>query len=158
MSGPPPKTSDEIPHVVPTMLAEIIKVGREHGVSPAGFYKGARPAFGKEHPYGSVEDWETDGEAESAPLMVGMCRAWIRCFGRNQRVAPRSGTSYGLKHEVEQHFDKYINNGSFIVAGYLEGLIVQRTEHGSPNAYFNLNLKDLKNKAERLKAMAASSQ
>lgn len=150
MTGPYPRNEHAIPFVVPTTIEEIVEVARKNGVSPSGFCEHCRPAFGKDRPYGSVEDWKNGSSVEGELLMVGMCRAWIRCFGRNKNVS-KVNTSYGFKHEVERHFNHYIGNGSFIVAGYLEGLIVSRTSPGSPNAYFNLSRRDLRNAAQLLR-------
>jgi hypothetical protein len=124
---------------IPTSLDEIMEVAERERVSPAGFTDGYSPKRhqGKENPYGLPQDWRDTHE--SYLEAVGLCRAWIRQIPRRKTVNTGISTSYGFKHSVERYYNTYIPNGAFIVAAYMEGLSVRRTNPDSPNAYFNIS-------------------
>lgn len=70
-----------------------------------------------------------------------------------RKTLNKSVTSYGLKHQAERFFQAnprpdrpghgYIINGMMIVAAIHLGFKAASTHHGSPNAYFNVSLRNL---------------
>jgi hypothetical protein len=63
-------------------------------------------------------------------------REWLSRHGKLKKVN-KSGSSYGLKHVVENDIG-YITNGVFIAAAIAEGFRVVRIED-SPNAWLNIS-------------------
>lgn len=115
---------------VATTFDEIMKVAKERQVSLNGFVS----ALGKD----SSDDWI--GQEAEALQMVGLCRGWIRSRPRIKSLRKYPG-SYGYKHTVEQECERYICNGAFIIAAFLENVTVRRDEFDSPNATFNLGVR-----------------
>ena len=67
---------------------------------------------------------------------VGVCRRWIDKFAHKTARIRYSPTSYYLKHVVERWSDRYISNGSFIIAAAISGY--RWIPHNHVNAVFNL--------------------
>ena len=65
------------------------------------------------------------------PDQVEACRAFIRDHCREDK---RGHTSYQFKHIVEGFYNRYIQNGAFIVAAILEGKRLERIRLRGPNA------------------------
>ncbi len=75
------------------------------------------------------------------------CCRWLSMVKRRASINSNVGSSYGLKHQVEnywaKHFpdeDRYIANGMFIIAAIHLGFKFKRIDDG-PNAYFNISSK-----------------
>lgn len=64
---------------------------------------------------------------------------WLSGQRRTKQVNPRAGTSYGLKHKMEDAAG-YVTNGMFIAAAIACGFKVARA-FGSPNAFLNISTK-----------------
>lgn len=61
----------------------------------------------------------------------------------------RHRSSYGLKHDIEKRKEaecigNYLSNGELIYAMHLEGYNLIPTYDGSPNAYFNVSYKSVR--------------
>lgn len=74
-------------------------------------------------------------------LMIVLCMHWIGVQKRTQRPVTRYGSSYTLKHLVEEDVSRYISNGAFIAAARLEGLTESRVSPCSISADVNLSSK-----------------
>jgi hypothetical protein len=62
-------------------------------------------------------------------------------FGRRKSMN-RKRSSYGLKHDAERVAGDYVANGIMIAAALAMGFSAERTQAGSPNAYFNISTKE----------------
>lgn len=106
----------------------------ENDICTAGlkdFYTGAS---------GSINDSKYSGTPPD-PVMVELCREFIRTW-----VAPTScgkvrNSSYHMKHEVERWAGQYITNGAFILAALREGLQQEPTDGNSPNTWVYIKKK-----------------
>lgn len=52
-----------------------------------------------------------------------VCCEWLTLCRKRKTINPEIGTSYGLKHQVEKYFNKYVTNGSFIAAIIHSGVL-----------------------------------
>lgn len=95
---------------------------------------------------------------------VEICRAWIKEHATPAKKTLRKWGSHGLKHRVEDWTGTlrkewnqvdpwgrswsasyhYVSNGAFIEAARREGYQISPTGPGSPNAYFDMNLRPMK--------------
>ena len=73
---------------------------------------------------------------------VELCEKWIKEFTRKNVCINYNFSSYGLKHVVENHFGKYVSNGSFIKAALNLGFNIK--SNGQLNANFNLHYNETK--------------
>lgn len=111
-----------------------MKIG-EHNISAEGLLPNSR---------------EPDGLALNEPddKQIELATQWLTKFAKPLKTVRRTrGTSYGLKHRVEnwaiteQQDDPYVSNGAFIVAALRLGYVLKRargSKSGSQNVYFNI--------------------
>jgi hypothetical protein len=119
--------------MVPT-LQSIIEVAERKGISASGYDDRRNP----------VEDWKrySKGTGELGTINeVYLCRYWLqRCQLR--RDVDRRGTSYGMKHVVENLYDYYVCNGAFLIACHmLPQIRVERVEN-TLNGFINLSARN----------------
>lgn len=55
---------------------------------------------------------------------VEVCRAWLKDREKTKHLNPRAGSTYGLKHKVENDMGRYVSNDAFKEAARLEGFRV----------------------------------
>jgi hypothetical protein len=58
----------------------------------------------------------TDCGQDIDPEHFEICCAWLARCTLIKSINPKIGTSYGLKHRVEEWSGRYVTNGSFIAA------------------------------------------
>jgi hypothetical protein len=61
---------------------------------------------------------------------------------RPRKSMNRTRSSYGLKHDAERLAGDYVANGMMIAAALAMGFSAARTHSGSPNAHFNIGVKE----------------
>lgn len=72
---------------------------------------------------------------------VAVCRAWLRSRKKLKHINPRAGSSYGLKHKVEDDMGEYVSNDAFKEAARLEGFRIEFAGRGQlplMNPYINI--------------------
>ncbi len=75
------------------------------------------------------------------PQMVDLCRKFIKEWLTSSPNYKHKNSSYHLKHEVERWANRYISNGSFVLAAVLEGLEQKPTGINSPNTWVSVKKK-----------------
>jgi len=80
---------------------------------------------------------------EDALKQFALCCEWLGHATRTKSVNPRFGTSYGIKHRVEQAAGEYITNGMLICAAIHMGFKVRREDNSAPNAEFNIAIRSV---------------
>jgi hypothetical protein len=71
-----------------------------------------------------------------------LCVRWLSLFRRRQTINFSLGSSYSLKHLVEEWAGEYVSNGSFIAAAiFLNVTYLHRGD--SPNIFVAISSKDI---------------
>tara|TARA_R110000868_G_scaffold133329_1_gene344900 strand:+ start:1568 stop:1900 length:333 start_codon:yes stop_codon:yes gene_type:complete len=84
------------------------------------------------------------GEGDIRPHAVDLCIQWLFIVDglERRKTINENQNSYGLKHDVERYFSKYIANGEFICAALYLGY---KMKVRGPNAWFNIKQVQRKN-------------
>ena len=107
--------------------------------------------FGKHLPHNLDKNGFVEVKSDADAIDVGSL-ADLRNFinGTLNKVTAinKNVSSYGLKHICEDFLGKYVSNGELIAAMILCNFDYKRISDTSPNAYFNVSMKDV-NKLSR---------
>lgn len=101
-----------------------------------------------------LDMWGLQGKTEFDPAIfendrIEVIRSIIKANYVPIKSIMRHRSSYGLKHDVEKRQEavaigNYVSNGELIYAMHLEGYQLVSTYDGSPNAYFNVSYKSVR--------------
>ncbi len=89
----------------------------------------------------------------AAVPMFQYCCLWLANCQPTKGTSRTLGTSYGLKHKVENLFQFYVTNGAFIAAALHLGITVRRVRSG-PNGYVGIAKRSLPTSAAEVWATA----
>ncbi len=102
----------------------------------------------------NLDMWGLLGETEFDPSIfdnerINVIRSIIKANYVPIKSIMRHRSSYGIKHDVEKRKEaeiigNYVSNGELIYAMHLEGYNLVPTYDGSPNAYFNVSYKSVR--------------
>ena len=76
-------------------------------------------------------------EKEKELKEIELCVLWIKNVATITQTINKWRTSYGYKHDVENHFKTYISNDSFKIAARQCGLIIEQAT--GQNEWYNLS-------------------